>query len=487
MMVLGGLTAALLAAAGTASGSLSQLHDYHVHIDERLSQLSVEACFDGRVPDLLYASHNWAGNVLEQAEMVVDGKTRRLRPDERQRLRIRQQPDDGCIRYQVDLGRAARSRNLGIAARAGEALVISPRIWLWQPRRLSPYQDIELHFELDGELQLSGPWRGLSEAGDDNPARFALGYPPLGWDASMVVGEFDQLQIERAGTRLGVAITSGPGEAADPTLSHDWLEAGLEAATTIYGRLPTDRVQAVIIPLDSGDRPLSSGRVSRAGGPGLLLGMKAGFPDSAYRPDPLMAHEFMHLLHPPVQREHAWLSEGIATYYQYIGLARAGHLSAESAWQRFLDDMDDGIWARIPGTILDITRAMGQEGGAEFVYWSGAALMLKADVALRSDPDTAESLDHVLAEWAACCFDARRSADGREALKELDRIAGTDDLFTAFYDDYILAVGFPDIAEILEQLGLPQPGKSFELDDEAPLAPLRRAIMTPHEAPLIDH
>lgn len=492
-MILPHALLALAVATASADSRLQQLHDYHVQVDPQLSHIAVEACFDGRVPETLLAGSASAGALLTEASASFDGDRRSLRY-RRTVMRIPDQPDDGCIRYRVDLGQAMRSMDMGIAARAGDAVVVSPRIWLWRPRTLTRLMDIRLHFDLPQGMKLSGPWRPAAPDDatpfdfvypDGEHPVFRLGYPPTGWGSSMLLGRFEQHRMEAGGLRLDIAATDGPGEALPDETVTAWLQRGLEAGAAVWGRYPADRAQAIVVPLDLGERPLAEGRVSRAGGMGLLLGMGTEFTAEDFRNDSLIAHEFMHLLLPPVKARHNWLSEGIATYYQYIGLARAGLISPERAWERFMSDLDDGRWDRRPGTLLDVSASMGESGGADYVYWSGAALMLMSDVALRRRSDNEQTLDDALVRWTADSFDSRRSADGLNVLRRLDEYAGGEPLFEPLYDEYVLSAGFPAIGSLLDDLGLPRPGEEFELDDEAPLAPIRRTIMQPHDEPLM--
>ncbi|MDQ2070874.1 hypothetical protein [Natronospira bacteriovora] len=485
-MRLGLLPLLCLLPLALSASVLEQRHPYQIHVDKHFNQMTVAACFERRVPETLLAASNDASRLLRDPHIIVDGDKRPLRVM-RNRMTIPSQPDDLCVHYAVDLGLAARSRSLGIAARTGDALVLSPRIWLWRPRRLTRYADIELSFDLPPEFSLSTPWPRIGEDSEGRP-RFRLDHPPLGWDSSIAIGRFETFTLHNDDIQVDVALANGPSDPPPPSSVEAWLQPGLDAAATIFGGFPGHRAQVIVVPLDSGDRPLAQGRVSRAGGMGLLLGMSTSRPESDYHLDGLVAHEFMHLLHPPVIPHHRWLSEGIASYYQYIGLARAGHLSEAEAWQRLLADMYDGYWDRRQGTLRDITMRMSG-GGADYVYWAGAALMLMSDVALRSREEDATTLDHVLAEWARCCFHERRAHDGRDSLRRLDKFAGGEPVFAPLYDEHVLSTRFPDISALLQALGLPElgeHGEDFQLDDDAPLVSIRRAIMRAHDRPLLD-
>jgi hypothetical protein len=393
-LVFAGLISTPAAAAG-----LTQLHQYDIEIDEGLGWMKVQACFDGLAPEELRAATHQAARVLRRPRIMLDGETHVLTP-RHNRLRLPAQPDDACLRYEVDLALASRSRNLGIASRTGGALVTSPRIWLWRPLGVGEFMDIELRFRLPEGADLSGPWRRL----DGDAHHYRLGPAPLGWDASVIIGAFDRFQINNGAAIIDVAVADGPRNPPPLPLVRDWLERAAAASAELFGAFPRERAQVIVIPLHHANRPLVQARASRGGGPGLLLGMNARLPTSAFEHEPMAVHEFLHFSHPAVERAGAWLPEGIATYYKYIVMARAGQISEREAWRRMLEGMEDGRWDRRMGTLRDHALRMDREGGMNYVYWSGAAMLLRADVELRRRSGGEESLDVVLARWARCCF-----------------------------------------------------------------------------------
>ena len=474
-----GLALLLALMPGPALAALTQTHGYHIEIDENFSTMEVEACFDGASPRQLRTGAGNAREWLHQVRITVDGEEQMLRPG-RGGIRIPERPDDDCLRYRVDLGHASRSGNIGVAARTGASLVFSPRTWFWRPRGAGSYTRYRLHFEIAEGHDLSGPWPRDEEHEDEHV--YLTENDPLAWDASILVGEFERYQLQEGRLSLDVAIADGPGELPPAALLEDWLRRGLAAGREVLGEWPGERAQAVIVPVEGGeDRPLARARASRGGGPGLLLGVDAKHSDAAFLDDGLIVHEFVHLLHPPVHRNARWLTEGLATYYQYIGKARAGQLSEAEAWERFLDGLRRGYVERRQSTLHEISRELGRRGGAEYVYWAGAAIMLLADVELRQREDNPASLDRVLADWAACCRERHSRPQGRDSLEELDELAGGEAIFAPMYDEHVLAVGMPDVESVLEQLGIHRGEDRIELDDDAPLADIRRAIMSPRQ------
>ncbi len=110
------------------------------------------------------------------------------------------------------------------------------------------------------------------------------------------------------------------------------------------------------------------------------------------------------------------------------------------------------------------------------VYWSGAAIMLKADSELRMLSGGRQSLDSALAALQECCFDRERTWPARELFSELDRITGAS-VFTDLYRVHVMDDEFPNVAYTYEQLGLVLRSDSIEFEPGAPWGRIRYWIM----------
>ena len=110
------------------------------------------------------------------------------------------------------------------------------------------------------------------------------------------------------------------------------------------------------------------------------------------------------------------------------------------------------------------------------VYWSGAALALVADVRLRRLSGGRETLDSVLGKLQACCLPSVRIWRGREFFKKLDELSPYK-IFTGLYDMYADSPGLPDINPDFRALGITLDNGKVILQDNAPDAGLREAIM----------
>ena len=110
------------------------------------------------------------------------------------------------------------------------------------------------------------------------------------------------------------------------------------------------------------------------------------------------------------------------------------------------------------------------------IYWSGAAIALLADQRLRFVSDGAVSLDTVLGRLQACCLPSSTVWQGRALFEKLDALSPIP-VFVALYEEYADMPGMPDLTALYAQLGIRIEDGQVELDDQAPFAHIRRAIM----------
>ena len=123
------------------------------------------------------------------------------------------------------------------------------------------------------------------------------------------------------------------------------------------------------------------------------------------------------------------------------------------------------------------SRRMGQTHAYSWVYWGGAALAMLLDVTLRS-ADAGASLDAGLRHLHRCCAQASRRWTADEVLGELDTWAGSDQI-SSLAARVLATPGFDQLATIYGKLGVSMVKASLALDDDAPLASVRRAIFAP--------
>jgi hypothetical protein len=280
---------------------------------------------------------------------------------------------------------------------------------------------------------------------------------------------------EHRGVQIELALLEGE-LAIDPQLAFRWLSSAIDVLAQNEGGFPTTRVSAVVLPAGDHREPVPFGMVARGGQASLLLLVSASATEQALRRDWVLPHELSHLLLPFIEREQAWLSEGLASYYQELLRARAGVQSEQTALRRLARSLHDAAQTSGEGSIVRDSARMHLTHAYRRVYWGGAAFWLAADVALRRDSHGHTSLDSVLAALRAEGA-LSRVWTARALLHRLDVLGGRP----LFSQGYAAAEqrDFPEFESTLEALGVRLSGGELELDDAAPLAELRRSLFAP--------
>jgi hypothetical protein len=340
---------------------------------------------------------------------------------------------------------------------------------------------LELRFRLPAGVAVSAP----GEPVDAARLRFAIGGHPGGWPAVVAFGRFTVTRVDVGGGQLDVAVLDGD-PAPDVAKLTAWVAEAARDVTRVYGAFPVPHVQVVVTPVAGRSwrgrppsrEPVPFGRVLRDGGEGVQFFVQQASDAATLRNDWTATHEFSHLLLPYVARADGWLPEGFATYYQNVLLARAGVYDERDAWRRLVDGFARGDRQEYEDT-LDESIAHEGENRLMRMYWSGVAVALLADVALRRK---GLSLDAALAQLRPA-LPSRERWDARRVAAALDAVDGAGTV-EALRARWTAAREFPDVSAALADLGVNHADGTIVLDDAAPLAAVRRAIMAP---PCADH
>lgn len=440
-------------------------HRYTIIVDADLAEMRVEARF--RAPtSSVTARDRDAAQFLKYVEDCDSG--RRLRMRNRRMLL----PASGirCLNYAVDLVAAAQEerRNLSLSE---ENVLISPSRWLWRPE-LTAGTRLSVEFQLPDDVHVAVPWprtRGSNT--------YLLGESPESANAPALFGQFTDASIEVPGATLRVRLPQTE-PSLDQQLILDWLRATATDVTLTYGRFPNPSAQVIVIPITQSrwgsERAVPFGRVIRDGGETIELFVNHDRPIDEFLGDWTATHEFSHLMLPYIGREQRWISEGFAQYYQNVLLARAGAYEQTEAWQKLYAGLARGRASR-PELSPNEAAARGVRDARMKVYWAGAAIALMADVALRERSNNRETLDSTLERLQLCCLPSERVWSGPELFATLDTLVD-EPLFMALYRRYADTIGFPDVSELLERLGVHVSGNSVRLREHAELAGVRGAI-----------
>jgi len=457
--------ALLIALLSCACQAASAADHYQVKFDDDLAGVQVQACFDGAAPTRLERSRRAAeytgwirrGDAPLDARAVDGG------------LELPALPDDACIDWRVKLAEAASGRDYRTAFRAGDAIVASLGLWFWQPSQPRPS---EVRVQVPAGFSFSAPWPAAGRAGE---LRFEPEPTPSQWSARMAVGRFPSARLEPPGSSVRVAMPGFP-EGADTARLVRWIEGSLDSVAGVFGFFPRPTLQVLILPVGRYGGPVAFAHVLRGGGPAAEFFIDPKATEEELRGDWKATHEFSHLLLPFVAEQDRWLSEGLASYYQNVLRARDGRLSEAQAWQELHDGFVRG--AREAGTASLAAATRNGRASTMRVYWSGAAMLLLADTRLRQRSGGKQNLDTALLALNRCCLGPERSWRARDLFGELDRLTGFG-VFGEIYRDNVYADGFPDLSKVFRALGIDIEDSAVRLEDSAPLADLRRDIMSP--------
>jgi hypothetical protein len=418
----------------TAAAQPSPVHRYTVSIDRQLQTLRVRACFDGAPPQALVPVSAHAPYFVE-----TDGGK-----DDPKRLSLAGLPHDGCITYRVNAAEIANLGRLTLGSWIGGDMIIAPDLWLWRPE--DDKTEIELRFDLPPGIAVSAPWQPLTNGA------YRVGSTPAHWPASVAFGHFEEREIRVPGAVLRLAVLDATPP-ADVNAVQTWVEDAARAVAGLYGRFPVEHAQVLVIPQGEGEGPVPYGHVMRGGAGAVRFFINQRRPLQEFLADWTATHEFSHLTLPLVSRGGAWLSEGIASYYQEVLRARSGRISALAAWQELHEGFERGRQASNDATLLEASANIYRDSAYARVYWSGAAIALLADLELRKLSDNRQSLDSALEKLSNCCQPWDRAWSARELMARLDDLTGTT-VFTELYREHVVSNGFPDMTDAYAELGL---------------------------------
>jgi hypothetical protein len=251
-----------------------------------------------------------------------------------------------------------------------------------------------------------------------------------------------------------------------------WVKSAAESATAYYGRFPVPQV-LIRIALFEG-RGVRNGMTFGDRGGRITIRLGNETVPAELASDWMLTHEMVHLAFPSVDEDHHWIEEGIATYVEPIARIQAGHLKAEQMWLDLVRDMPQGL-PEVGDRGLDHTHTWGR------TYWGGALFCLLADVEIRRQTSNARGLEHALRGILDDGGDIRKDWSLEDALRAGDRAVGVNvlhPLYTRMKDKPVTV----DLDSLWTQLGVRSDGASVRFDDNATLAPIRRAITTALES-----
>lgn len=257
-----------------------------------------------------------------------------------------------------------------------------------------------------------------------------------------------------------------------------WTNHARKALRLVYDRLPVEDFVTIIKASTGGKSAVPWGEVNRYSPPEVTLVVNINSSLEALKADWTIYHEFSHLLIPYDAGDARWFSEGLASYYQNITQARIGMFDEKTMWQKLYNGFERGNnQQNYAHQRLDyLSDHIGENRNYMRIYWSGALFWLKADIALRAqakNTETPNSLDAVLAQLQACCFDRYLSAT--DIVQKLDQLSKST-IFTRLFDEFSASYAIADYLQLLKSLGVEIINGKVNLNNQAALSLQRRAI-----------
>jgi len=436
---------------------------YLVRFADDLGEVTVEACFDGAPPRNLYRH----GDSALYTQWIRASRRPIRNQSHYGRLRLPALPDGACVRWRVNLSAAAAQNDSQLALRLNDAILTSANLWFW---RDDERRAIRVEVELPPGFSISTPWKEQQEGGG---LTFWPDRTPASWSSRIAVGRFPVQRVAVTGTEVRLS-TIGKLLPDQHDAITQWVRETAECVTSIIGRFPQDQPQILVVAIGKRSEAVPWAHVMRGGGIAAEFFIDETRPISEFRADWTATHELSHMLLPSVSSHDRWLSEGLASYYQNVLRARDGRLTEEQAWQKLHSGFERGKRATRGDSLAKAARS--GRGATMRVYWSGAAIILKADTRLRELSGGRQSVDTALLSLQDCCFEEGRNWRAQELFGELDRLTGYT-VFMDLFHEHVLDDEFPDMSWIYAQLGIVHRSASVQLNPDAPLNQIRHQIM----------
>ncbi len=246
-----------------------------------------------------------------------------------------------------------------------------------------------------------------------------------------------------------------------------WVDHSAHTLARYYGRFPAPRVDVSV--RRGYGRQVGAGRTHAGRRIVIRLGRRVS--SRALDHDWVLVHELLHTTFPRLARRHRWMREGLATYLEPILRARAGDLDERQVWARLASGLPRGL-PRRGDRGLDRTPTWGR------VYWGGTLYWFLADVGIRRRTHGRRTLRDALRAIAAAGGNGRVVWPMARVLRVGDHATGTH-VMSRLYRSMARSPHPVDLRTIFRRLGVRwvARGRRFTLDDRAPMARLRRAIV----------
>ncbi len=380
------------------------------------------------------------------------------------------------VNYQVDLHDLShRHGDPDWAARAGDDYVFNDESVLLRPDPMPDDAAIDITFDVRDGVGIAAPWKQLDQAG----RHFQSSSRQYDAGSYVALGHLQRLpSLDAQGCSFEVVLLGGAHRASTKALQ-SWVARAGRAVAEFYRGVPTGHALVVLLPVAGASEGGVFGSTLHRAAPSSVLFFGADAADAQFEHDWMATHELFHIGNPRLATRVHWFNEGSATYYQDVLRARAGQERASAIWS----DLYDGFRrfcepaGTPPMSLADESEGLRKLHHYTRVYWGGACLLFRADVAIRERSEGRTGLDDVLRELLK--RSQARPLEESELIDAIDEAAGTP-LVRAGLES---TVAVPMDA-LYRKLGIePVAEARVNLNERATEAALRIAILA---APVVD-
>jgi hypothetical protein len=272
-------------------------------------------------------------------------------------------------------------------------------------------------------------------------------------------------EINVAGAAVHVDFDRSDFGGGDAILA--WVRRSAQIVAAYYGRFPAAAVTVRLEPVAGAG--VHGGQTFA--NPNAFIRVRLGREVTAAQllSDWVLVHEMTHLALPDTGEMHTWLSEGVAVYVEGVARVQAGNRSETDVWAEEMRSMPRGL-PQDDDRGLDRTHTWGR------TYWGGAMFCLLADVDIRRRTQLHFGLQDALRAVLRASGGLSTDWPIERVLRTGDAAVGTRTLEELYAQMKDTAVA-PDLMALWRQLGIEPDGDSVRLNEHAPLADVRRAIM----------
>jgi hypothetical protein len=282
--------------------------------------------------------------------------------------------------------------------------------------------------------------------------------------ATASVASEQELAVAGASIRL----QSEPSQFAhgQPPLE-EWVRRAAQIVAGYYGRFPVQRLRLQLQAAPGGG--VHGGKTFGQPEAYIRVGVGREVTAAELTADWVLVHEMTHLALPDTGEAHAWLSEGIATYVEGVARVQGGNREETDVWAEELRAMPRGL-PQSGDEGLDRTHTWGR------TYWGGAMFCLLADVTIHQRTDNRLGLQDALRAVLNASSGLASDWPIERVLKAGDAAVGVP-VLEELYQQYGKTPAAPNLEQLWHDLGVEDKDGEVRLNDAAPLAAVRRAIM----------